>query len=223
MWDRLNTVTGRLELGFKGLRDFAPPLVALALHSHAGDFGAKNLKFGFLKKSIADRLLGIGKYVSGETGHFMVLHDAARRDTALADSADLRIATPDDAADIEALVNAPLLKTPNLRVCRASILEDRFRPGKFNAILSLEGAKAGFAGATHSQGLGQIDYISLLPGHRKADRFRVLMERTLSELAGDGGKRILIQVPDRDDFLSEQCLGHGFRRDHDLFVNVYDR
>lgn len=221
VWERFNSVTGKNELGFRSLRDFPPPLIALALHTHARDFGVKNLKFKCLKKSIADRLLGIGTYRSGEATQFMVMRDAPSLPSA--PEAKFSPVSARDAADIEEVVNGSLVKTPHARLCKSWIIEDMFKPNGFNIMLQVGDSKAGFGCAIHDKKHGEIHYVCVLPQYQNRGFGKAIMNALLAELATQPHPLLTLNVEPGNAKAIHIYGKYGFRWDGDIYFNVYGR
>jgi hypothetical protein len=132
-----------------------------------------------------------------------------------------RLAAPDDAPEIEALVNGSLQASKNSMICKTWILEDLFLPGRFNAIVSVQGHPAGFGALAHGKGQAELSHACLLPPYHESHS-RAILALLLHEFGKRRQDRLLYQVETRDARRISLCREFGFRPDPDLYVNVYD-
>ena len=220
VWERLNSVTGKSEINFKELANFSAPIIALALHTHVRDYGVKNFKFNGLRKAVADRLLGIGAYKSGEASIRMLDRDPPKFQTAPA--LELRVARPDDAGDIERIVNVSFEKAPHARTCKAWIMEDLFKPDRVNLLASVGEDKVGFGSASLEKKHGELHYVCVLPKFQRKGYAKAVMNELLKELSVKHPV-LALSVESKNVAAIKLFESYGFRGDRDLYFDVYDR
>ena len=206
-WDRLNPFSGLTEISHASLRPASPPEIALALHSHARDFGIKKLKFKSLKKSITDRLMAVGPYKSGEESRCLLYQgEPPQRE---APAAELIPAALADAPAIEALLKAPF------------IAEDLFKPGWFSAFLKLEGETIGFGSCVRGPLGGEIIHLYLQPSWRRKGHGKSLLNALLDSLAGHKPAMRALNLETKNEPALKLFESYQFRWDRDLYFNVY--
>lgn len=219
VWDRLNSVTGLREIAFKALRELPPHEIAMALQLHAHDLGGKKLRFKSLKKSVADRLLPLGRYRSGEESQWLLLKGAAP--VLEPSEAELQAAAPGDVAEITQLINASHAKTPQGRSCEAWLGEDLFQSGVYAVLLKIKGETAGFGAAAQGEKRGEIKWLSLLPAWQGKGFESALLGALVRELAAHKQNIVAVNVEANAPALHPLYEAHGFRWDGDRYFHVY--
>lgn len=221
VWDRLNAVTGKTEISFSALADFPPTQIAKALLGHITHHGIKNLKLKCLKKSITDRLLGMGQFRSGEESRFLLAREKPAPRPA-PESGFFGVA-PEDASEVERIINLSFASSPNARVCRAWILEDMFAPDWVNFFLTVNGVKAGFGSAIHSKKCGELNYVCLLPEFQHQGYGKALMNRLLLELDQRPHPLLALNAETTNSAAMKLYESYGFRWDGDYYFNLYGK
>lgn len=206
VYDRRNPVSGNVEIGFRHLRDFSPPDIALALHTHVKEHAIRKPKMLRLRKSIADRVLSIGSYRSGEASQYLHLKD--RPLLKIAPPAETRQATDEDASWI-----SPLLGGWHP--------EDLLEPKSLHLVLLVNGLEAGFGSAAHRKDRGEVLNLALKPEFRKKGNGKSLMNELLGALSAEAHPLLSAFAESKNAPAMEFLAKYGFRPDTDLYFNLY--